>query len=439
MGEPAPGGRAPDGGPGPSILERIAGRSGAEPRVLLHDDPHEPSPVLRVKPDDEEAVPDDSRYTVAGEIGEGGVGVVYKARDRDLGRDVALKVLRGALSARDDVVQRFVEEAQIGGQLQHPGIVPVYGLGLTPDGRPFFTMKLVRGETLAAALRARGSPREDLPRFLRLFERVCQTMAYAHARGVLHRDLKPSNVLLGRFGEAYVLDWGFGKVLGRAEPAAPESGHTIVTTVRTGSSGSASLTGSVMGTPAYMPPEQALGRVEDLTERADVFSLGAILAEILTGKPPYVGEPKELLLMASQGRLEEARERLAACGAEPALTDLARRCLDPLPSNRPENAGALVAALSAHFADVRRRAEEAELAAVRERARLLQATDHARWERRARRAQPAAGGAGAGAGGRIEAEGRGGDAGGDAAGRGRAPGGGLAGRGEGAAAGPRGG
>ncbi|MCU0722005.1 MAG: tetratricopeptide repeat protein [Planctomycetes bacterium] len=387
MGEPTSGGAGPEGGPGPSILESIAARSGVEPRLLLHDDPHEASPLLRVKAGDEEAVPDDRRYVVAGEIGEGGVGVVYKARDRDLGRDVALKVLRRSLAIRDDILQRFVEEAQIGGQLQHPGIVPVYGLGLTPDGRPFFTMKLVRGQTLAAALEARGAPGEDLPRFVRLFERICQAMAYAHARGVLHRDLKPSNILLGRFGESYIVDWGFGKVLGRSEPAAPETSeteHTIVTTVRTGSSGSASLTGSVMGTPAYMPPEQALGRVEELDARSDVFSLGAILAEILTGEPPYVGERKELLLMASQARLEEAWARLAGCGADPALVDLARRCLDPRPSNRPESAGALVAALSAHFAEVRRRAEEAELAAVEERARLDRATDHARWERRAK-------------------------------------------------------
>src|SRR5262249_10499278 len=158
---------------------------------------------------------------------------------------------------------RFVEEAQIGGQLQHPGIVPVYDVGSFADRRPFFSMKLVRGHTLAVLLRGRPHPSDGLPRFLGIFEQVCQTVAYAHARGVIHRDLKPPNVMVGSFGEVQVMDWGLAKVLpqgGVADDAA--AGKTdqeaVVATVRSGGDGSdRSRAGSVLGTPSYMAPEQA--------------------------------------------------------------------------------------------------------------------------------------------------------------------------------------
>ena len=148
-----------------------------------------------------------------GEIARGGMGAVLRGRDPDLGRDLALKVLLGQHRERSDLVDRFVEEAQICGQLQHPGVVPVYELGTLADHRPFFTMKLVKGQTLAALLAERSSPTAELPRFLGIFEAVCQTLAYAHARGVIHRDLKPSNVMVGAFGEVQVMDWGLAKVL----------------------------------------------------------------------------------------------------------------------------------------------------------------------------------------------------------------------------------
>src|SRR5581483_870979 len=150
------------------------------------------------------------------------MGAVLKGRDPDLGRDVALKVLRDDFRDDADMVRRFVEEAQIGGQLQHPGIVPIYELGTFADRRPFFSMKLVKGRTLAQLLEDRKGPDDDRPRVLSIFEAIAQTVAYAHARGVIHRDLKPSNVMVGAFGEVQVMDWGLAKVLPRGGAADDE-------------------------------------------------------------------------------------------------------------------------------------------------------------------------------------------------------------------------
>ena len=173
-----------------------------------------PGPIVRPQ-DAEDADPAHARYRIDGEIARGGMGAVLKGRDPDLGRDLAVKVLREDIRDNADMVRRFIEEAQIGGQLQHPGIVPIYELGTFADRRPFFSMKLVKGQTLAALLDGRAAPADDLPRLLSIFEAICQTVAYAHARGVIHRDLKPSNVMVGSFGEVQVMDWGLAKVLPR--------------------------------------------------------------------------------------------------------------------------------------------------------------------------------------------------------------------------------
>ena len=150
------------------------------------------------------------------------MGAIFQGRDLDLGRDLAVKVIREEHRDHPEMVRRFVEEAQIGGQLQHPGIVPVHELGRLPDGRMFIAMKLVRGRTLAALLAARRGPDEERMRFLSIFEQVCQTMAYAHSKGVIHRDLKPSNVMVGSFGEVQVMDWGLAKVLDQGGVADEE-------------------------------------------------------------------------------------------------------------------------------------------------------------------------------------------------------------------------
>src|SRR5262249_37090806 len=173
-------------------------------------------------------------------------GAVLRARDCVLGRDLAVKVLLDRHADRPEVLHRFADEARVAGQLQHPGVPPVYEVGVLPDGRPFIAMKLIQGRTLAALLADRPSPAQDLPAFLAVFVRVCQPVAYAHAPGVIHRDLKPLNVMVGAFGEVQVMDWGLAKVLGSADPqdeTPAESG-----TQATRSPGGQTLAGSILGT-----------------------------------------------------------------------------------------------------------------------------------------------------------------------------------------------
>ncbi len=365
-----------------SILALIADKTGLAPKVLLSDSDseHGASPVLDPTAATSKLVPQGrGNYQLLGEIARGGMGVILKGHDTDLGRDVAVKVLDGELSKRPEVVQRFVEEAQIGGQLQHPGIVPVYELGLMADDRPYFTMKLVKGRTLAALFLQRKTPADNRGRLLAIFESVCQTMAYAHSKGVLHRDLKPANVMVGAFGEVQVVDWGLAKVLRRGgvadEKRAKESLHTIIETVRSGpgSSGSDSMVGSVMGTPAYMAPEQAQGEIEKLDERADVFSLGAILCEILTGRPPYDDSVNEsLVVQAARAMLDPARARIEACDADPALKRLCLDCLMPSRAARPANADEVAKSLHAFLTTVEERAQKAELSATEARVKAAE-------------------------------------------------------------------
>jgi serine/threonine-protein kinase len=331
------------------------------PPVLLPEDAGELPPVIVPRPGAE------GRYRIVGEIARGGIGVVLRGHDVDLGRDVAMKVLREEHAERADVLQRFVEEAQIGGQLQHPGIVPVYDVGLGKDRRPYFTMKLIKGQTLAALLSERRKVADDRRRFVTIFESVCQTVAYAHARSVIHRDLKPSNVMVGAFGEVLVVDWGLAKVLRRGgvadeKRAEPRAEHTVISTHR--SAGSGSLAGSVMGTPSFMSPEQARGEVDTIDERADVFALGAILCEILTGTPPYVGTREEVYRQALAGRVEATNARLAAGGVDAELVALTQDCLAEDPRHRPRDAAAVARRVAVYLAllDEKRRTAEAEAA-----------------------------------------------------------------------------
>ncbi len=362
----------------PSVLGRIAELTGDTPKVSLREPaPTGNTPLLKPLGPGDDAVR--GKYMVQGELGKGGVGAVHKGHDTDLGRDVAMKFLHDRYKDEPAVLHRFVEEAQIGGQLQHPGIVPVYDLGMS-DGRPFFTMKLVKGETLARQLGDREAVTDDRRRLLSVFEDVCQTMAYAHARGVVHRDLKPANIMVGAFGEVQVVDWGMGKVLASGgvadekRAADKQSAMSVIETVRSQGHGTQSLMGSVMGTPAYMPPEQARGDVEAMDERSDVFALGAILCEILTGLPPYVGELEELIGMAAMAQLDDAKARLSGCGAEQDLVDLATRCLMPAPAARPKSAEAVAQAVHDHLAAVEARVHDARVEAAEAKVRATALT-----------------------------------------------------------------
>lgn len=273
-----------------------------------------------------------SRYELIGEIARGGMGVLLRAHDRLIGRELVIKLLRDELRGHATAERRFLREARINGQLQHPGIVPIYDVGRFPDGRPYLTMRYVYGRTLEAVLAARSSADSDHSQLLRIFERVCETVAYAHAKGVIHRDLKPANVMVSGFGQVRVLDWGLAKVVG--EPPEPWDGEPVLTP-------SAFLTqfGAAIGTPAFIPPEQASGECALWNERSDVFGLGGILCEIFTGQPPYIGETMPAIwAKARAGDLREAHERLRNCGADSAWVQLAIACLAPNPDDRPRSA-----------------------------------------------------------------------------------------------------
>ena len=391
----------------PGALARLAETLADIPRVHLRDTEPFTGPGPVVRPSSAE-MPDPSdrlaRLQLLGEVARGGMGVIIKGRDSDLGRDLAVKVLLEQHREKPDLIRRFVEEAQISGQLQHPGVVPVYELGTLADHRPYFAMKLVKGRTLAVLLAERAGPAEDQPRLLGIFEQVCLTMAYAHVRGVIHRDLKPSNIMVGSFGEVQVMDWGLAKVLPQGGVADDEEAgrirhETVIQTGRTGTDAELSQAGSVMGTPAYMPPEQASGDLDRLDERADVFALGSILCEVLTGRPAFTGRTVgEIHRKAARGDLTDAFGRLDACGADAELAGLARECLACEPEDRPRNAGAVIERLTAYLAGVQERLRTAELARVEAqrgpRKRPSGGPWPTRWRRRRRRMRSRKGGGG---------------------------------------------
>ncbi|TNE89140.1 MAG: protein kinase [Deltaproteobacteria bacterium] len=247
------------------------------------------------------------RYEDLGLLGTGAMGEVRKVRDRDLNRVMAMKIIRNRLLAKRRVLARFVEEAQATAQLTHPGIVPVHELGRLPDGRLYFTMQVVTGTTLRRLLRelhtasaggrwGRTESGLTLRRIIDIFRKACDAVAYAHSRGVVHRDLKPENIMVGSFGEVLVLDWGLAKVWGETLPESASEGDEPVVTNRTGRSALSTQHGTVAGTPAYMPPEQARGEFGLLTPRSDVYALGSTLYEILAGRPPYDGRDAQLVL-----------------------------------------------------------------------------------------------------------------------------------------------
>lgn len=243
------------------------------------------------------------RYRILREHAQGGLGKVFVARDEQLGREVALKEIQAELAHNADLRARFVMEAEITGGLEHPGIVPVYGLGYYADGRPFYAMRFVRGESLGEAIRRlhasdSRSPHERaflLRQLLTRFVAVCNAVAYAHSRGVIHRDIKPDNILLGPYGETLLVDWGLAKLVvsdsgtlaaaqkaeqGREARECPEPLGVRVDVAAT-------ALGAMVGTPAYMSPEQAAGLVDQLGPATDIYSLGATLYVLLTGRIPF--------------------------------------------------------------------------------------------------------------------------------------------------------
>jgi serine/threonine-protein kinase len=340
---------------------------------------------------------DTRSYRLLEPLGKGGMGEVYQACDPALGRELAVKVIKAAYRGNADVERRFVREARVTGSLQHPGIVPVHNLGRLADGRLHYTMRLVSGQTFSEILATEVGKADRLPGLLSIFEKICQAVAYAHSKHVIHRDLKPANVMVGRFGEVQVMDWGLAKVL---MAQADADGGEAVEAADTSSSLDGEVTpvdltrmGSGLGTPAYMAPEQAMGEWRQVDERADVFSLGSILCQILTGKPVYSSQDSnQVHRQALRGDVSEARLRLQQCGADAALVELCQECLSPERDGRPRDAGVVAGRVGQYQADVQERLRRAELERVaaetraqEEQARAAVEQARAQAERRARR------------------------------------------------------
>ncbi|WP_437666320.1 SUMF1/EgtB/PvdO family nonheme iron enzyme [Sorangium sp. So ce1182] len=305
------------------------------------------------------------RFEDLGVIGRGGMGEVWRVRDRVMGRVLAMKILPPELSHEPGARTRFLAEARLTACLQHPGIVPVHDCGALPDGRLWFTMKEVRGRTLGAFIRALHADREATPfaealrRMLDVYMRICEAVAYAHDQGVIHRDLKPANVMIGEFGEVLVMDWGIAR--GAVEGDLRGAAATVLRTAH------ATRVGLVLGTPAYMPPEQARGELSLLGPASDVYALGAILYEMLSGRPPYSGTAAAIRGQVVHG----PPAPLAGRCRDPLPADLiaiCERAMARSPSQRPADARALAEEFHRYLDGARRR-ERAR--ALVEEARLL--------------------------------------------------------------------
>ncbi|MFO0876053.1 MAG: serine/threonine-protein kinase [Gemmataceae bacterium] len=300
-----------------------------------------PTGVLTSPPGHTSTPPSSGRYRPLREHARGGLGAVFLALDEELQRQVALKQIQPQLAHEPQCRSRFVREARVTALLEHPGVVPVHGLGSDADGQLFYAMRFIQGESYEQAIRqfhaADATPRDPGERSLALrglltrFVSVCQTLAYAHARGVIHRDLKPGNIMLGEYGETLVVDWGLAGLRADVAPAAGESPTPVqlpdddLTRTRLG---------SALGTPAFMPPEQARGEFDRVGAASDIFALGATLYMVLTGKPPYRGS--EALAQAREGRVPPPRQLRP--DVPRALEAICLKALDPLPGERYGNA-----------------------------------------------------------------------------------------------------
>jgi tetratricopeptide (TPR) repeat protein len=318
---------------------------------------HAAAPVEPTAPTLSTAARLEDYLEVQGELGRGGMGVVHAVLDRRLGREAALKLMLPHKARSPAAVTRFLREARVTARLAHPGVPPVYEAGIDSQGRPYLLMKRIEGEPLGERILAHDHDRPVDPHELRWLReqvaclvRIGETVAYAHARGVLHRDLKPDNAMCGRYGEVMVLDWGLARVTGEGsaedEVLLPQA-HDALGPGQADGPAALTQAGATLGTPGYMPPEQVKGPAVD--ERADVFALGAILSAILTGLPPVDGDlTADVLYATLKGRIVGPRQRRPGLPRE--LDAVARRALEPDPARRTPTAEDFVADLAAWLA-----------------------------------------------------------------------------------------
>lgn len=302
-----------------------------------------------------------SRFRVVRPHARGGLGEVFVAQDEELNREVALKEIQDRAADNPESRVRFLLEAEITGGLEHPGIVPVYGLGTYPDGRPYYAMRFIRGESLKDAIDRfhnaakvgmdPGQYALELRALLRRFVDVCNAIAYAHSRGVIHRDLKPGNIMLGKFGETLVVDWGLAKPLG--EPLEPGQsvpageGSLIPSSM---SVASKTILGAAVGTPQYMSPEQASGSVDQLSPASDVYSLGATLYCILTGQTPFT-DPEISVVLQRVKRGDFKKPSLLCPDVPRPLEAICIKAMAIMPADRYHSASLLANDIDHWLAD----------------------------------------------------------------------------------------